>query len=86
MERKPLVGLYPRWYWDVAMTSAEEEAQPLHIEVNVSPVEGANYAVESAALKFQLYVEEVLIGTGDSQVALPDFTSTMLDFAMQKEK
>ena len=72
---------------DVTIPSATEgeEAQPLHIEVKVSSVENGTYAVESSDLKFQLYVEEVLMGEGDAQTAVPGFNPTTLDFVMQKE-
>lgn len=38
------------------------EAQNLHIEVKVSPVDGANYEVETTNLKFKIYVPEVSLG------------------------
>lgn len=50
------------------------EAQNLHIEVKVSPVDGANYEVETTNLKFKIYVPEVSLGEGDNEpVALPGF-------------
>ena len=57
------------------------EAQNLHIEVKVSPVDGANYEVETTNLKFKIYVPEVSLGEGDNEpVALSWFCSGNIRF------
>ena len=61
------------------------EAQNLHIEVKVSPVDGANYEVETTNLKFKIYVPEVSLGEGDNEpVALPGFVPATFDFELKK--
>lgn len=62
-----------------------EEAQALHIEVKVSPVDGANYEVETTNLKFKIYIPEILLGEGESEpVALPGFVPATFDFELKK--
>lgn len=64
----------------------EEEAQPLLIEVKVSPEEEANYELETTNLKFRFNAEEVLLGEGEEQTTLPDFQPTTFYFDMKKGK
>lgn len=63
-----------------------EEAQPMKIEVKVSAVKGANYEIETTHLKFKFNAEEVLLGEGEEQVKLPNFTPTTFDCNMKKKK
>lgn len=70
----------------VSIPATEEggEAQALDIEVKVSAVDGANYEGKTTNLKFKFCADEVLIGSGDSQTALPGFEKTTFDFSMKK--
>lgn len=71
----------------VALPSdSEEEAAPLVIEVKVETDADGSYAVESGDLKFRFAATEVLIGEGEEQTALPNFTATTFDFDMDQSK
>lgn len=65
-------------------TDDGEPAQPLAIEVKVTPAPGAGYAARSTNMTFKFQAEEVLLGEGEGQAPLPGFTPTTFDFKMQK--
>lgn len=70
----------------VLPSDSEEEATPLAIEVKVETDADGSYAVESGDLKFRFAATEVLIGEGEGQTALPNFTATTFDFDMDQSK
>lgn len=70
----------------VVLPSDSEEATPLAIEVKVETDTDGSYAVESGDLKFRFAATEVLIGEGEEQTALPNFTATTFDFDMDQSK
>ena len=70
----------------IPMDTEGEEAQPLLIEVKVEPGEEAEYAVESANMKFYFAATQVLLGEGENQQELLDFTPTTFHFDMNQHK
>ncbi|WP_262435796.1 hypothetical protein [Jilunia laotingensis] len=54
--------------------------------MKVEPGEVAGYAVESANMKFNFVATEILLGEGEEQNALPDFTPTTFNFDMNQNK
>ena len=63
-----------------------EEGQMLQIEVKVAAVDGAAYTLESQQLNFSFGATEVLLGEGETQVALPGFQPLTFEFQFQKQK
>ena len=70
----------------VLPSDSEEEAAPLAIEVKVETDADGSYAVENGKLIFRIAATEVLIGEGEEQAALPNFTATTFDFDMDQSK
>lgn len=67
----------------LAYTDPDTETN-IHLEVGVSPVDGANYEVASTNLKFSFHIPEIRIGEGEEQAPLPGFTPKAFDFVMDK--
>ena len=61
-----------------------EPAEPLAIEVKVSPAPGAGYEAKSTRMSFRFRADEVLLGEGEEQAPLPTFTPTTFDFDLSK--
>lgn len=56
----------------------------IQLEVNVAPVDGANYEVSSTNLKFNFNIPEIQTGEGEEQAPLPGFTPKTFSFNMNK--
>lgn len=79
LDPKPLKLALP-----IPPTTENEEAKVLNIEVKVTAVEGANYEVETTNLKFKFNAEEILVGQGEEQVPVANFTPVTFDIDMKK--
>ena len=62
-----------------------EEGTELPIEVKVASATKGAYAVEGGKLTFRFSADEVLLGTGDEQTALPGFQPLTFDFDLTKK-
>lgn len=53
--------------------------------MKVAAVDGAAYTLESKQLDFSFGASEVLLGEGETQVALPGFRPLTFRFQLQKQ-
>ncbi|HJD10359.1 MAG TPA: DUF4840 domain-containing protein [Candidatus Phocaeicola caecigallinarum] len=67
-------------------STSEEEAAPIAIEVKVEADTNGSYAVENGKLIFRFAATEVLLGEGEGQIPLPNFTATTFDFDMDQSR
>lgn len=71
----------------VSMPSAteEEETQLMQVEVKMEAGNAAAYAVETGNVQFDFSAIEILLGEGEEQTALPDFSAMSFKFDMNQE-
>ncbi|MGM9802641.1 MAG: DUF4840 domain-containing protein [Muribaculaceae bacterium] len=71
---------------NISIPADDEQVQTLTVTVEVSASSNATYTATDGKMQFAISVDKVLLGTGDQQTELPNYSPLNLSFDMSQSK